>query len=282
MSAGSIEFRGARLRYRREGTGDPVLVPGSAVYYSKAFSASLRAHLDLVFCDCRHFVGDYLPSEAELAALTLESFADDVEAVRQHLGLERVTVLGHSVHAQIALAYACKYPERVQRLVLLAAVPCRFDEFAADADAYFAEHASPERKAVLAAGTERLEERLAAAPPSRSFAVMYAARGALYWTNPRFDATHLLEGVENSAAFARLFAVVPSKADVRKAVEGVRVPTLLVLGKRDFGIPYTVWMPMVDGLAHVECVVLPEDGHSPQVESPERFDSLLVEWLRRH
>ena len=41
----------------------------------------------------------------------------DLDAVRRHLGVERVAVLGHSWGAQLALRYALDYSDRVSRLV---------------------------------------------------------------------------------------------------------------------------------------------------------------------
>jgi hypothetical protein len=43
-----------------------------------------------------------------------------------------------------------------------------------------------------------------------------------------------------------------------------------------------VWEPVVAGLDHVTCILLDEDSHIPQAESPERFDARLLDWYRQH
>ncbi|KAK3175030.1 hypothetical protein OEA41_002276 [Lepraria neglecta] len=43
----------------------------------------------------------------------------DLEALRLHLGLAMMTLLGHSNGGSIALGYAERYPERVQKMILL-------------------------------------------------------------------------------------------------------------------------------------------------------------------
>lgn len=101
QSAGIVMVDDAPLCYVREGTGPPVAAIGSAVYYPRAYSAALRRSLDMIFVDSRHFVPSYEPSAEQLARVTLETFADDLEAVRAQLGVQRWAVIGHSIHAQI-------------------------------------------------------------------------------------------------------------------------------------------------------------------------------------
>ncbi|MDW4909964.1 alpha/beta fold hydrolase [Streptomyces sp. ADMS] len=48
---------------------------------------------------------------------TTERAVADLDAVRGHFGLERMTLLGHSWGAQLALSYALAHPERVRALV---------------------------------------------------------------------------------------------------------------------------------------------------------------------
>jgi proline iminopeptidase len=281
MERGTLRVDGAELAYVREGQGPPLLVVGSATYYPKAFSRGLRKHFELIFADSRHFVPNYVPDESA-GKLTVDQFADDVESVRRQLGLERMAVLGHSVHAQIALAYARVHPERTSHLVLVGGVPYAFSEFQDEAAQFFDAEASTERKTLLANGEAELEALLAAAPPTRSFAVSYQARGPLYWADPAYDASSLLEGLENGPAFDHLFAAVPSKAEVRRTLEQVDIPILVVLGKRDFAIPYRQWEELLEGLDNVTYVLLEDDSHNPQTESPERFDPKLLEWFTSH
>lgn len=49
---------------------------------------------------------------------TASHSADDIEAVRKAIGAEKIALLGDSYGARVALAYAQRYPDRVDRLVL--------------------------------------------------------------------------------------------------------------------------------------------------------------------
>ncbi len=278
-SSGLLDVGGVELRWVREGTGPAVFVLGSSVYYPKAYSDRLREHFELVFLDGRHFIPDYAPDADVMSAIDLSTFADDVEIARLALGYDDIVVVGHSVHGQIALEYADLYPEHTARIVLIAAVPYAIEEFADEADAIWEQLASDERQALLDERRATLEAALAAAPASRSFAVTYNIDGPLYWADPTYDATAVLEGLENGIAFSRLIGTLPSPSEARARLERIQAPILLVLGRLDFAIPYTAWEELIAGLDGIEFVLLGQDSHNPQTESPVRFDPILIEWL---
>ncbi|WP_256840807.1 prolyl aminopeptidase [Ornithinimicrobium cryptoxanthini] len=58
--------------------------------------------------------------EFDLAALTTERLIRDIEAVREHLGIEQWLVAGGSWGSTLALAYALAHPDRVSAIVLIA------------------------------------------------------------------------------------------------------------------------------------------------------------------
>ncbi|MFC4856059.1 alpha/beta fold hydrolase [Actinophytocola glycyrrhizae] len=57
------------------------------------------------------------PERAETGAYWTQ--ARDVESLREHLGQERLTTIGHSAGTRLAISYAAQYPERVARLLLV-------------------------------------------------------------------------------------------------------------------------------------------------------------------
>jgi len=275
---GTVTVDGASLTWVREGRGPTLFILGSSVYYPKAFSSGLRQHFEMVFVDGRHFVSAYAPPEAVLDSVDLSTFADDVEAVRQALGYEQIIVLGHSIHGQIALEYADRYPSATSGVVLIGAVPYAFEEFADATDEVWERLATDERRQLLADRLQSLDSLLAAAPPSRSFAVGYHQRSPLYWADPSYDATGLLEGLENGPAFGRLTSALPSREEARARLGRIQSPILLVLGKLDFVVPYTAWEHLIEGLGQITYVLLDGDSHNPQTESPDRFDPVLIRW----
>jgi cardiolipin-specific phospholipase len=46
-------------------------------------------------------------------------FVDSLEEWRQNMGLDKITLIGHSLGAYLSVVYALKYPSRVNKLILL-------------------------------------------------------------------------------------------------------------------------------------------------------------------
>lgn len=108
------------LAYTTVGTGRPLVClpggPGSSVDYLEDL-AGLGEVRTLVMPDPRATGHSEVP--ADPTTLRFDRLALDLEALREHLGLEQVDVLGHSAGAVTAQAWAAQYPSSVGRLVLL-------------------------------------------------------------------------------------------------------------------------------------------------------------------
>ena len=134
----------------------------------------------------------------------------------------------------------------------------------------------------MARNMEKLEAALAAAPATRSFAISYHLDGPKYWYDPSYDAQALLEGLENGVAFGRLGATLPNRTEVRQVLERLEMPVLLVLGRHDYGVPYTAWEELRTGLTNITHVLLNEGSHNPMTEHPRLFDEELISWFASH
>ncbi|MDZ7363586.1 MAG: alpha/beta hydrolase [candidate division KSB1 bacterium] len=112
------------ISYTVSGSGPAIFVqgggwgPDSRLYRNTL--KFLETSYTLVYIDPRG-TGEAAPI-ADLAQLTSDLMADDLEALRQHLGLARIVVLGHAHGGFIAMKYALKYPSRLSQLILVACV----------------------------------------------------------------------------------------------------------------------------------------------------------------
>jgi proline iminopeptidase len=128
---------GVGLWYSDTGKGSPVIVihggPGMDHATLAADLLPLAQHHRVIYYDQRGGGRSTLP--ADPALLTIDHHVRDLEALRQHLGLEKVTLVAHSFGPAIAGLYAIGHPERVERMIFIGPIPPRkgkfFEEFGA-------------------------------------------------------------------------------------------------------------------------------------------------------
>ncbi|WP_412074799.1 alpha/beta fold hydrolase [Streptomyces xanthophaeus] len=110
---------GTQLAYRTHGDGDPVVClpggPADSLYLGDL--GGLSAHRRLIFLDLRGTGRSAIPEDA--SSYRCDHLVDDVEALREHLGLPRMDLLGHSAGANLAIQYAVRYPNSVSKLALI-------------------------------------------------------------------------------------------------------------------------------------------------------------------
>lgn len=106
------------------GAGTAVLlIHGSYDHLLYRPMAELFAHKYRMVCyDQRGSGGSTLPSRDD-RLLHVDKFVADIDALRDHLGLERWAVVGHSWGATLGLLYAGRFPERIERLALIGMGP---------------------------------------------------------------------------------------------------------------------------------------------------------------
>ncbi|MFD7244422.1 alpha/beta fold hydrolase [Streptomyces massasporeus] len=115
---------GTRLAFHLRGAGEPLVVlPGGPMRASAYLGdlGGLDAHRQLVLLDLRGTGESEKP--ADPGTYRCDRLVDDVEALRCHLGLERMDVLAHSAGGSLAMLYAARHPERLGRLALVTATP---------------------------------------------------------------------------------------------------------------------------------------------------------------
>ncbi len=110
------------------GIGNPVIVIHGAPALNQTY---LRPAFDLladgnkiIFYDQRG-----CGRSSGLNNINVPTFLNDIEAIRQDLGVEKVTLIGHSWGAFLAMNYAISYPARVSKIVLMSAMPASKEEF---------------------------------------------------------------------------------------------------------------------------------------------------------
>lgn len=78
--------------------------------------ADLAKEFHFIFYDQRGSLRSPFPD----SLITFDQHIEDVERLRKEIGLEKLNIVGHSMGAVLASAYAAKYPGHIRRLILLA------------------------------------------------------------------------------------------------------------------------------------------------------------------
>jgi proline-specific peptidase len=271
---------GRRLAYRRTGEGLVLVCHGGGPGFSSLYLgdlAGLGDELELVLLDPRGTGGSAKPSDPR--AYAIEDYVSDLEGLREHLGLERMQLFGHSHGGIVAIAYAARHPEQVERLILANSLARFSPELEAAMAAAVESHADEpwyeDARAALEAeeaGEFETDEELAELT-LREFPFYFARYG-----DDERAYLETLRGDTPNADALRLFnqEQVPS-FDLRPELAQIAAPTLVIAGDEDFITGPLSAAELSEGIAGAETVLIPGCGHFIFVEAPEAFrDSVLA------
>ncbi|WP_232697388.1 alpha/beta fold hydrolase [Brevibacillus daliensis] len=274
----SINIDGFKLNYYVKGTGKPIVVVGSSMYYPHLFSEDLYETFQFIFLDHRGFVKP--PRVLKLEDFTLEKVLDDIEKARQTLCLTDFIILGHSGHAFIALEYARKYPEHVQKVVLLNSAPTNSQNRQHQSFTFFNETASPERKRQFEKDIALLESDIKK-DPERRFVHMCIRMGAQSFYDYTFDAAYMWEGVyTNMQVIDYLWGEAFGALNLIQSLNTFNKPVFIGLGRYDYLVaPVSLWDFIDDTSNNVKKVIFEHSGHNPMFEESQFFDRELTKWI---
>ena len=117
---GFVDANGVMLYYMSTGRGQPLLIlhggPGASHDYFLPYLLPLARYNRLIFVDER---GSGRSQKLDdRSGYTIQNMVEDVEAVRQALGLGKISLLGHSYGGALAQAYGLKYQRNLSHLIL--------------------------------------------------------------------------------------------------------------------------------------------------------------------
>ncbi len=273
---------GTRLAFTTTGTGLPLVCvpggPGRASAYLEDLGG-LAQDRTLVRLDLRATGHSDVP--ADPSTLRFDRLADDVEALRAHLGEDRIDLLGHSAGTLVAQAYAAAHPGRLRSLVLVTPLDALQGGHRADVPAVRASRASEPWYAEAA----QAQATLAEAAPEQRQSLVRAVRPFLYGRWDERAQAHAASADTQSSPRAELgFGAGAEQVDVPgllAALGGLDVPVLVVGAERDAATGVDAVHAVAACFPRAETVVLPRAGHFPWVDEPEAFRAALAAFLGR-
>jgi L-proline amide hydrolase len=286
---GHVPFKGLRTWYRIVGDGEepgklPVLLlhggPGACHDYLEPLEALVETGRRAIFYDqlgCgRSDLGDE-------SLWTVETYVEEVGAVREALGLERVHLFGNSWGGMLAMEYALAQPEGLASLVV-ASSPASLHQWVEEAHRLRAELPEDVRRVLAeheAAGTTDSPEYEAACE------VFYRRHVCRLeeWPDPVLRTFRWL--TEHGEVYRYMngpseFHVVGTlkEWDITARLGEIHVPTLVVTGEHDEATP-AINRRVSERIPGAESVVYPGASHMAHVEDTGGYVTLLDGFFSR-
>ena len=281
------EVNGFHLHYTVRGSGSgPVLL-----FPSPGWGPSVRTyipmpgledHATVVYFDTRHSGESTGPEDP--TQYTLKHFVDDIEALRIHLGQDRVLLAGHSAGGHQALAYGIEHSDHLLGIIAIDANVVhdgvRMGEMIKRIEErrtrpFYVEHPGYIDNAMALMSGQ-------GAGPRPSIREVIAATGAFYFHDPEL-ADSVFGAMEfDDAVLGYSEASGFQGDDLLPLLDRITAPTLLVYGEDDFQCdPVSQGQRAHDALPGSEFEVIADAGHMPWVEQPEEFAAVCGGWLHR-
>jgi pimeloyl-ACP methyl ester carboxylesterase len=247
-----------KMHYLEQGSGQPVVLihgnTSSSVWWEYTL-ARMGDGYHVIAPDLRGR-GD---TEGPAADWTIETLADDVRGLVEHLGLGTAHFVGHSLGSNVALQYALDHPADVKSLTLL-----NPGWVAGDMPAMLADMA---RIGAMVANKDQLKLAL------RGIAIHHPDDDA--WK--RLEAASLKQKDEASL---RGPAALQAWAVADRLGELAGISTLVVRGADDqYLSTHAVCWSILENLPGARYLEIPGASHSPNVETPDAWTAALLNHL---
>lgn len=286
---GSIETDpGIRIFYQKVGDGPQITVIPLGFWLYDDFKHLATADRTFIFYDMRgrgrsSYVEDTL-------AISIQKDVHDLEAVRRHFDLPKISLIGESYLGLMVALYARQYPDRVEKLIQIGPVPLKFgaqyppeltnpEPVQTDTTALqelfrlFSNGWAKENPDEFSRRWWTVNDRLALLGDTAN-AKNYGPQwgGHLQYKNeryPHFD-RHL------SHHFKSIQTLDLEPADFQQVV----IPVLVIHGAKDRNAPYGAGREWAEIFPNGTLLTVDGAGHVPWIEQPERVFGGIDDFLK--
>ena len=257
----------------RVGAGKPLVISGGPQLghrYMRRLDLLANEH-ELIYYDARG------SGQTELgdSPVTFAQAVTDLDGLRAGLGLERFSILGHSLGGHVAYLYASRYPEWVEALLLVDVGPPFAEDQASELGGAMRSSRRPEDDARLQEiqGSDAFARREPKAVEDfilNVYAPFFRDRRSIETIDLGFTAITAANVLENEE---RMVASLTDE-DPQARLAMIRCPTLVVHGELD-PIPVAFGRYLADAIPGSEFALLPGASHFPFVEDLDQFERVV-------
>jgi pimeloyl-ACP methyl ester carboxylesterase len=271
-----IELHGRRVIYRVAGSGPPiVLVHGmlNSSSHWREVALNLAGDYTVIAPD---LIG-HGDSAAPRGDYSLGAHAASIRDLLAAVGIDRATIVGHSLGGGVAMQFFYQFPQRVERLALISS-----GGLGHDVSPMLRTAALPGISALLSL---TIRPRVLAALRQTGDRLRLRGAPAGVYLQALARALRPLESAGAREAFLQtLRAVIDVHGQRVSATDRLylleSIPTMIVWGERDNTIPLLHGRRAQEAIPGSVLQTLPDAAHFPHLEDPDGLSKVLREFMR--
>ena len=260
----TVTIDGVNLHYFCGGNGPPlVLVHGLGSSAAVEFYYNLEplaAHHRVFAIDLPGFGR----SDKPVLEYTIDLFVRAVSDLMACEGIERAAVMGVSMGGRVALGLALDSPEKVERLVLVDALGV----------------GAPRRVLAYSILLTRGLGELTLRGTARALRQMNPAVIRRFWGWYLKRPNHVASIWSDERISIAGMRQLRNGVVVQDRLPELRMPTLLIWGGHDHIFPASHAQAAKDRIPNGRLEIFDDSGHTPQMEEPDRFNRLVLDFLQ--
>jgi proline iminopeptidase len=268
---------GTQLYYTTMGQGRPLMFMHGGLGLDQTlflpWMELLAKEFQLIFYDHRGNGRSERP--ASLEGVTHDTWAADADALRQHLGFDKIVLLGHSYGGFLGQEYALRYQEHLAGLILISTAP----DFS---------NSGTVMQNVLDRSNQQMVETVASGlskpfASDQEYADFIHTIFPLYFKNTEY-AKAVPDGELysfSSMAHNYVFSTTVPQFNVTPQLGQIKVPTLVIAGADDWITPAAESVRIHEAIPGSELVVFQESGHMPFIEEQDAFIKTVRDWVNK-
>jgi pimeloyl-ACP methyl ester carboxylesterase len=275
FEAWQIDLYGHRVIYRIAGSGPPVVLIHGMVNSSKHWEAVALRLADAYTVVAPDLIG-HGDSATPRGDYSLGAHAASIRDLLTAIGIERATIVGHSLGGGVAMQFFYQFPQRTERLVLVSSGGLGHDVSALlrsaalpGASALLSVASHPRMVSALLRAADRLQQR--------------GVRKGIYLR----AIARALQPLGRPGARKAFLHTLRSVIDTRGQRVSARdrlyllnsMPTMIVWGERDNTIPLSHGRDAHEAVPGSRFETLPRAAHFPNLEDPEGLAAVLRDFL---
>jgi proline iminopeptidase len=244
--------------------------PGADHTSFKPTFSALSRKLQLVYFDHR---GQGRSARGAKETYTLDNNVEDMEALRQHLGLDKIVVIGGSYGGMVALTYAVRYPQNVSHLIVIATAA--HSGFLERAKEILASKGTEEQKASaqrLWDGNFENEEQL-----RQYFQVLGSMYSLNY--NPTTAAIAWQRNILSVDAINVAFGGFLRNYNILDQLHKITAPTLVIAGRHDWICAPEFSEEIAQAIPNADLRIFENSSHLIRADEPEALLDAIAGFL---